>query len=114
MAAKTGVILLKPNLGELSSLLKKKEIQHNEVGEAARQLIAQGFCEVMVVSPGAGGAMLVTKNEEYHVVAPVFKKLSTVGTGDSMVAGLVFILSRGMKFFARDFFGALWVVAFFK
>ena len=60
-AADEGVYLLKPNLGELSSLAGKKELQTAEVKDIAKGIIAKGKCEVIVVSMGAGGAMLITK-----------------------------------------------------
>ena len=94
LAANDGVYLLKPNLNELSRLFGVEELQMNEVADAARKLIGKGYCEVMVVSMGPGGAMLVSASEKYHVTAPVVKKQSTVGAGDSMVAGLVWSLSQ--------------------
>jgi 6-phosphofructokinase 2 len=92
-ALENGVFLIKPNLGELSSLYGVEELHPHEVIEAARSFIARGSCEVMVVSMGAGGALLVTKNEHHYVVAPAIKRKSTVGAGDSMVAGILMALN---------------------
>jgi 6-phosphofructokinase 2 len=89
-----GVYLLKPNLGELSSPAGKKELQPGEVKDVARRIIAKGKCEVMVVSMGAAGAMLVTKDICEIVTPPAVERKSTVGAGDSMVAGIVFYLSQ--------------------
>ena len=94
LAANDGVFLLKPNLNELSMLFGVEELQMNEVADAAHQLIDKGFCEIMVVSLGPAGAMLVSASEKYQITAPVVKKQSTVGAGDSMVAGLVWSLSQ--------------------
>src|SRR5262249_15983323 len=58
MAAKEGVFLLKPNLGELSALVGKEELELNEVDDAALELVRKGCCEVMVVSLGPSGALL--------------------------------------------------------
>jgi 6-phosphofructokinase 2 len=44
---------------------------------------------------GPQGALLVTKDQTRHIPAPPVKKLSTVGAGDSMVAGMVWGLSKG-------------------
>ena len=94
-AADEGVYLLKPNLGELGSLAGKKELQADEVRDIATTIIKKGKCEAMVVSMGAAGAMLVTSNlAEMITPTPAIKK-STVGAGDSMVAGIVFSLSNG-------------------
>jgi 6-phosphofructokinase 2 len=94
-AANEGVYLLKPNLGELSSLVGNKYLQDNEIEEAAKQVIARGSCEVLVISMGNKGAMLVTKSSIKKVVPPPVEIKSTVGAGDSMVAGIVYSLSLG-------------------
>lgn len=94
-AASKGVYLLKPNLRELSLLAGKEELQLDDVDEAAQEILNQGLCEVMVVSLGAGGALLVTKDHYEHIPAPTVKKQSTVGAGDSMVAGMVWMLAAG-------------------
>ncbi len=94
-AADEGVYLLKPNFGELSSLAGKKELHPGEVKDIATEIIKKGKCEVMVVSMGASGAMLVTKNMNEMITPPPAIKKSSVGAGDSMVAGIIFSLSRG-------------------
>jgi 6-phosphofructokinase 2 len=94
-AADEGVYLLKPNLGELSSMAGKKELHPEEIEDIAASIIKNGKCEAMVVSLGAAGAMLVTNGmSEIIKPAPAIRK-STVGAGDSMVAGIIFFLSQG-------------------
>lgn len=44
---------------------------------------------------GVAGAMLVAKDEVYKIAAPVVKRKSTVGAGDSMVAGIVLKIAEG-------------------
>lgn len=95
MAAKEGVFLLKPNLGELSALVGREQLELNEVDDAALEIVRKGSCEVMVVSLGPSGALLVTKDGCEHIPSPTVKKQSTVGAGDSMVAGMVWMLSQG-------------------
>lgn len=94
-AADEGVYLLKPNLGELSSLAGKNELQQGEIKTIAQGIIAKGSCEVMVVSMGAAGAMLVTNEMAEMIIPPPVIRKSTVGAGDSMVAGIIFYLSQG-------------------
>ena len=94
-ALEEGVYLVKPNLGELSRLSGRGELDNDSADEAAKELIDAGRAEVVVVSMGPQGAYLVTKDETIHVPAPSVKKLSTVGAGDSMVAGMVSILAKG-------------------
>lgn len=97
-AADQGVYLLKPNLGELSALAGVEELEMNRVDDAALSIIEQGKCEVVVVSLGPQGALLVTREGFEHIPAPTVKKLSTVGAGDSMVSGMVWALSEGKSF----------------
>jgi len=94
LAVEKGVYLLKPNLAELASLVQEEEIELENVTPLARKIISNGGAEVIVVSMGAAGAKLVTKDETYHFLAPPVKRKSTVGAGDSMVAGIVFSLVK--------------------
>lgn len=94
LAAKEGVYLLKPNLSELCSLAGKDFLQLDEVPRAARQVINSGQCEVLVVSMGPAGALLVTKDLCENIPAPIVKKASTVGAGDSMVGGITWMLDQ--------------------
>lgn len=95
LAAQKGVYMLKPNLSELCSLVGKDYLQLNEVDEAAHEVIHKGHCEAIVVSMGPAGAMLVTENYHEKIPAPIVKKLSTVGAGDSMVGGIAWMLEQG-------------------
>jgi len=88
-ALEKGVFLAKPNLGELSQLVGGGDLDAGSVVEAAQTIINKGNCEILVVSMGAAGAMLITAREHYHEPAPAIKIKSTVGAGDSMVAGLI-------------------------
>jgi len=94
-AAGIGVYLLKPNASELANLAGKEHMEEHEKEKFARELVEDGMCEVMVVSLGAKGAMLVTKDQVEYVTPPDIKPKSTVGAGDSMVAGIVYTLSQG-------------------
>jgi len=94
-AVKEGVYLLKPNLGELSELAGIERIDINNVERIAREVILTHNCEVIVVSLGAGGALLVTADETHRAIPPEVDRKSTVGAGDSMVAGIVYSLAGG-------------------
>lgn len=97
-AADEGVFLLKPNLAELSALVGVKNLEMNQVDDAALELIGQGKCEVVAVSLGSQGCLLATADGFEHVPAPTVHKKSTVGAGDSMVAGMVWSLSEGKSY----------------
>jgi 6-phosphofructokinase 2 len=90
----TGVFLIKPNVGELAKLIGVERLEMEEVNDAAKQIIAKGGAEIVVVSLGPQGAVLVTKDSYDFVPAPNVAKKSTVGAGDSMVGGMVWALSQ--------------------
>lgn len=89
--------LIKPNISELCKMINVNSLSNMEAGDAARQAIRDGFAEVIVVSMGGDGAWLVSKEERHLVKAPDVEKRSTVGAGDSMVAGMVHMLQKGVK-----------------
>lgn len=89
-----GVYLIKPNIGELAKLIGVERLALPEVEKAAKTLIEKGGAEVVVVSLGAEGAILVSKDKTEFVNAPKVEKKSTVGAGDSMVGGMVWALSQ--------------------
>ncbi|MFV8374849.1 1-phosphofructokinase family hexose kinase [Flavobacterium sp. LB1P62] len=98
-ALEIGVYMIKPNVGELAKLIGVERLELEEVNEAAKQIIAKGGAEIVVVSLGPQGAVLVTKDSYEFVPAPNVAKKSTVGAGDSMVGGMVWALSenKGLK-----------------
>jgi 6-phosphofructokinase 2 len=94
-AVDEGVYLLKPNIEELGLLVGIENLTIDDAKKTAKELILKKNCEIIVVSLGSEGAMLVTKSRTYIVKPPKVKVKSTVGAGDSMVAGIVFSLSNG-------------------
>lgn len=93
-AVAEGVFLCKPNLGELSSLVGKERLAPEEIIPAAQSIIARGGCTVIAVSMGAAGALLVSAEETHQVKPPPVTVKSTVGAGDSMVAGMLMGLAQ--------------------
>lgn len=87
--------LIKPNIGEMSKLLDMDKIAPHEVADCAHKLIEEEYSSFVVVSMGADGAWLVGKEERHFVKAPSVPKKSTVGAGDSMVAGITYALHNG-------------------
>jgi 6-phosphofructokinase 2 len=94
-AVDEGVYLLKPNIEELGLLVGIENLTIADAKRTAKELILKKNCEIIVVSLGSEGAMLVTKSRTYIVKPPKVEVKSTVGAGDSMVAGIVFSLSNG-------------------
>ena len=102
---KEGVYLIKPDLSEMGMLIGNTRITEQDVYLAARQIINKGQSAAVVVSLGAAGAILVTKDEQVMIPAPLVKAVSTVGAGDAMLAGIVYRLSKGSGFLAAVRYG---------
>lgn len=90
-----GVYLVKPNMRELEQAENRTFESEGDVVEATRHCIRAGRAEVVFVSLGAGGALLVTREEAEHIRTPTVPIRSKVGAGDSTVAGLTLALARG-------------------
>jgi 6-phosphofructokinase 2 len=90
------VFLIKPNLRELGLLVGHELADEAQQEAVARVLVADGMCEVVVLSLGAAGVLYMTADGFERVRAPIVPIKSKVGAGDSMVAGMVLSLARGM------------------
>jgi 6-phosphofructokinase 2 len=94
-ALERGVFLIKPNIRELGLLIGRKIESDLDLIQVAKALVEAGRSQVIVVSLGAGGALLVSSDICLRYQAPTVPIESKVGAGDSMVAGLVLALARG-------------------
>lgn len=91
-----GIYMLKPSLRELQDLVGRQIRTETDQEQAAREVIKQGRGEIVVLSLGAEGALLATADGcERFAAIPVEAK-SSIGAGDSMLAGIVLSLSRGL------------------
>ncbi len=94
LAIEARPFLIKPNRYELEQLVGKPLDGVEKVASEARRLQRSGV-ETLAVSLGADGLVFVDADNSYHAGAPRVSVDSTVGAGDSMVAGLVTALHRG-------------------
>ncbi len=92
---KAKIYMMKPNLGELSIICGVDFISAIELESLSKKFLEQNNCEVLVVSMGPKGALLATKNVIEHIPAPAVMQKSTIGAGDSMIAGMVLSLLKG-------------------
>lgn len=90
-----GVFLIKASLRELEQLRGAPVAGAAAQEHAARAIIDQGSCEVLVVSLGADGALLATQSVCQRFAAAPVAALSSIGAGDSMLAGILVALVRG-------------------
>ncbi|MBD3333343.1 hexose kinase [candidate division GN15 bacterium] len=94
-AVESGVYLIKPNMREVQSLSEKGIEDETELRRLGDELIARCKCQAIVVSLGAGGALLITGDTQRHYKSPTVPIRSKVGAGDSMMAGIVYGLTEG-------------------
>lgn len=92
---KEGVFLTKPNNHELEEFFNRKLNTLEEIIQAGKDLQAQGSKNILI-SLGKDGSILITEKDIYIGNAPQGKLISSVGAGDSMVAGVVYGLSQGL------------------
>lgn len=95
--------LVKPNSIELAQICGgdgpelEQAASRGDLGpvtDLARTLVAKGIAMAMVTLGGAG-ALLVTPEEAWYAVAGPIEVRSTVGSGDSSLAGLLIGLTTG-------------------
>lgn len=95
--AGSGIYLLKPSLRELQDLVGRDIRSKRDQEQAVRQVIAEGRCEIVVVSLGNEGALLATADGSERFPAIPIEARGSIGAGDSMLAGIVLGLSRGLS-----------------
>jgi hypothetical protein len=104
-ALQEGVYLIKPNVREFRDLIGKDIKEESQIKIEARKMVKSGRCEVLIISLGAAGALMVSESVAEHILAPTVPIVSKVGAGDSMVAGTVLSLARGQTLTDAVLFG---------
>ena len=94
-ALEAGVYLVKPNLRELSDLIGRALETEADWRAASLELVEAGAAEVVALSLGNRGAMLVSRKLRLYAPAVPVDLVSAVGAGDSFVAGMVWQLAAG-------------------
>jgi 1-phosphofructokinase family hexose kinase len=86
--------LIKPNQEEISEYLRCTVNTPAEAAEKAAVFAGHGVANVMV-SLGEQGALLLADGKTWLASPPAVEALSTVGAGDSTIAGFLAAASRG-------------------
>ena len=89
--------LIKPNEEEISAYMGMQISDFASAAEAALKLNSDGIENVMI-SLGEKGALLCRDGAVYTAAAPRIKAVSTVGAGDSSIAGFLYALSFGENY----------------
>ncbi|HVX50617.1 MAG TPA: 1-phosphofructokinase family hexose kinase [Chitinophagaceae bacterium] len=100
-----GIYMIKPNISELCEYAEVSSLSLENAGVVSREIIAGGRCEIILLSMGEAGALLVTKDLTMHIVPPQVSRKSTVGAGDSMTAGVILSLATGYDIISAAQYG---------
>jgi 6-phosphofructokinase 2 len=87
--------VIKPNVHEAEELRELKLKDERAIIEAVQALVSKGI-EVATISRGKDGLIVATKEKVLKLTSPQVEVRSTVGAGDSAIAGLVLKLSQGV------------------
>ncbi len=88
--------IIKPNQNELEMYFGKKFDNDQDMILKAHELVDMGIYAV-VISQGEKGCLVVSKDGTAKIDALKLNVVSTVGAGDSMVAGIAFGIDEVMK-----------------
>lgn len=88
--------LVKPSARELAAVVGRELRTESDIEQAAEEVISSSPVEALLVSIGAGGAVLRTRDGGARFRAPTVQVKSTVGAGDSLVAGIVVGLAKDL------------------
>jgi len=94
-ALDAGVYLVKPNMREMRELLDEPLDRGEDCIAASRRLIDARRAEVVALTLGHYGALLVTRDLVLRANALPIKPVSTVGAGDSFLGAMVARLAAG-------------------
>ena len=96
-ALEAGVFLVKPSLREFQHLTGLPDAEESHLVSESRRWIRAGHCEIVVLSLGAAGVLWVSGGAAERLASPTVPVRSTVGAGDSMLAGIVLRLQQGRR-----------------
>lgn len=94
-ALEEGVYLVKPNLRELSEFVGRLLADEDAFVNACRTIVQAGRTEIVALTLGDRGALLVTRNHAWRAPALSIKPVSAVGAGDSFLGAMVWGLVAG-------------------
>lgn len=85
--------MIKPNRAEAERLLGATFASRADVARGALQLAERGI-ELVVISLGSQGAIACYEGSIYDATPPEVKSISTIGSGDSLIAGVLWGLEQ--------------------
>jgi 1-phosphofructokinase len=89
--------MIKPNLHELETAFGRKLTTDSEVISFCQSLLKEYGIQIILVSMGENGSLLITEAAGYQAVPIKVSVKSTVGAGDSMISGMLYGISHGLE-----------------
>ena len=90
-----GVYLLKASAREMATHLGHRPADAASWCGACSGVVRGGKAEIVIVTLGAEGAVLIGAGQALHATVPVVKALTSVGAGDAFLGGFLFKLESG-------------------
>ncbi|BBC71208.1 1-phosphofructokinase [Altererythrobacter sp. B11] len=90
-----GVYLVKPSESELAGLVGRDLNSHAEITAAASEIIAAGQAELVAVTLGEEGGLLVSSSGALFLPAIRVETKSATGAGDSFLSAMLYRLTVG-------------------
>lgn len=92
-----GVYLIKPSLRELSELTGLALAERKAQLDACRELINSKNIQVVALTLGNQGAVLIAANSAWSAEPLRIEPVSSVGAGDSFLGGMIWSLASGHR-----------------
>ncbi|WP_221037763.1 1-phosphofructokinase [Borrelia sp. HM] len=89
--------LIKPNIKELEELLGNNLNSSKELIDAGYKIMDMGV-QNLIVSMGSDGAFFMNNKNIFMASVPKINAKSTIGAGDSVIAGFIYTYMKGGSF----------------
>ena len=86
--------MIKPNRQEWEESVGKRLNSRKSLIESVKPFLCQGI-EIAIISLGKEGAIIAGRQTIWQAFPPRIKAVNSVGSGDALVAGFIYSLSRG-------------------
>ena len=93
---KSGPFMIKPNLHELETAFEVTLTTKEDILSFCKALLLKYDIQIILVSMGEKGSLLITREECYQAEPIKVDVKSTVGAGDSMIAGMLYGIAHNM------------------
>ena len=94
-ALRAGIYLVKPSLNEFRILTGEPLETQADWVKACRAIVDRGQTEIIALTLGERGALLVTRDQVLRAPALPIERVSVIGAGNSFLGGMIWSLASG-------------------